>query len=202
RIGAELFPRADAGSFRIDLRGPTGTRIEETTKLAADIEAKLREWIPKEDLAMVITNAGVYYGFPAAFTPNSGPQDVFFNGELTEERSHTSQYYAAIIRDQLPKAFPQVEFGIELGGLLTSALNGGLIAPIDVQVIGPNHEKAYEMATALAKEAKGVTGAVDVRVAQRFDAPQINLDINRNKARTLGLSPDLIIKNVVSAVSN
>src|SRR6185312_14413437 len=130
RIGAELFPRADAGSFRIDLRGPTGTRIEETTKLAADIEAKLREWIPKEDLAMVITNAGVYYGFPAAFTPNSGPQDVFFNVELTEDREHTSQYYAKTVRANLAKELPETEVGVELGGLLTSALNGGLRSPI------------------------------------------------------------------------
>ena len=202
QIGAELFPRADSGSFRIDLRGPTGLRLEDTIALAGKIEKKLREWIPGSDLAMIISNAGVYYGYAAAFTPNSGPQDVFFNVELTEEREHTSQYYAKLIRERLPKEFPQVEFGIELGGLLTSALNGGLAAPIDVQVIGPDHTLAHDIAIKLAAEAKTVRGAVDVRVQQRLDAPQIDLKINRQKATTLGLSPDGIVKNLVSAVSN
>jgi CzcA family heavy metal efflux pump len=201
-IGAELFPRADAGSFRIDLRGPTGYRIEETMRLSKKIEAKLREWIPPHDLKMIITNAGVYYGYPAAFTPNSGTQDVFFNVEMTEDRHQTSQYYAQIIRERLPKEFPNVEFGIELGGLLTSALNGGLRAPIDVQIGGPDRNLAHSMAQSLSERFKKIEGAVDVRVQQRFDAPEISLTISRDKASNLGLTPDVIVKNVVSAVSN
>ncbi len=201
-IGAELFPRADSGSFRLDARGPTGARIEDTTELARAIEAKLREWIPRSDLRMIITNAGVYYGYSAAFTPNSGTQDIFFNVELTEGRSQTSQYYAKLIRERLPRAFPQVEFGIELGGLLTSALNGGLLSPIDVQVSGPDHRISRDLAARLAGLFKGVRGAVDVRVQQRFDAPQIRLDVDRQKAKALGLTPDDVVKNVVSAVSN
>lgn len=202
RIGAELFPRADAGSMRIDLRGPTGYRIEQTAALAQRIEAKLREWIPKHDLRMIITNAGVYYGYPAAFTPNSGTQDVFFNVELTEDREHTSQYYAKIVREKLPAEFPNTEFGIELGGLLTSALNGGLRSPIDVQIGGADHKLAHDLAQSAAERFKKIRGAVDVRVQQRFDDPELSLEINRDKASDLGLTPDVIVKNVVSAVSN
>ncbi len=201
-IGIELFPKADAGSFRLDLRGPTGLRIEESTALSKDVEKKLREWILPEDLKMVITNVGVYYGYPAAFTPNAATQDAFFNVELTEERKHTSQYYAQMIRERLPKAFPQVEFGIELGGLLTSALNGGLLSPIDLQIVGPDAKQSYHIAQSILPEIKKVRGAVDVRIKQRFDAPMINVDINRQKAMDLGLTPDDVIKNVVSAVSN
>jgi multidrug efflux pump subunit AcrB len=201
-IGFELFPRADAGSFRLDLRGKSGLRIEKTTELAKQVEDKLREWIDPSDLTMVLTNAGVYYGYSAAFTPNSGTQDVFFNVELTENRKHTSQYYAKIIRERLPNEFPDVEFGIELGGLLTSALNGGLLSPIDVQIGGPEHQVSHSIAKEIATEAKRIVGAVDVRVQQRFDAPQITLKIDRTKARDVGLTSDSIIKDVVSAVSN
>ena len=201
-IGAELFPRADSGSFRLDLRGPTGYRIEETTKLAQQVEAKLREYISSEDLKMIITNAGVYYGYSAAFTPNSGTQDVFFNVELTEDRQHTSQYYARIIRERLPHDFPNTEFGIELGGLLSAALNGGLLSPIDVQIEGPDHATAYQFAVKFAEEFKKIPGAVDVRIQQKFDAPGIKLDIDREKASDVGLNPDEAVKNVVSAVAN
>ena len=201
RIGTELFPRADAGNFTIDMRAESGLRIEDTTQLAQRVEAKLREWIPAHDLQMIISNAGVYYGFPAAFTPNAGTQDVFFNVELTEDRKESSQYYAKIIREKLPKAFPGTEMGIELGGLLTSALNGGLRSPIDVQVIGRKFETSHEIAEKIAERVKSLHGAVDVRVQQRLDLPQINLKVDRKKARALGLTPDGIVKNVVSAVA-
>ena len=201
-IGAELFPRADAGSFRIDLRGPTGMRIEETTALSSQIEAKLRTYIDPGDLKMIITNAGVYYGYSAAFTPNSGPQDAFLNVELTENRRHTSQYYARILREKLPQDFPNTEFGIELGGLLSAALNGGLLSPIDVQIEGPDHTQAHDYAAAFAEKIKAIRGAVDVRVQQRFDAPEIKLKISREKASDVGLNPDEVVKNVVSAVAN
>jgi multidrug efflux pump subunit AcrB/outer membrane protein TolC len=200
-VGTELFPRADAGNFVVELRLPSGTRVEETEKFSAGFEDRLRKLIPPHDLAMIITNAGVYYGFPAAFTPNSGPQDVFFNVELTDDRTHTSQEYAKIVREVVAKEYPGTELGIELGGLLTSALNGALRSPIDIQFQGPSQEKSAEFASELARKIKELPGAVDVRVQQRFDAPQITLNVDRDKAGELGVSTDEVVKNVVSAVS-
>ena len=136
-LGTELFPRADSGNFMLDLRLASGTRIEKTTAFAKIYDKKLREWIDPDDLNMIIINAGVYYGFPAAFTPNVGTQDVFFDMELTKDRKHTSQYYAKIIREHMRNEYPNIEMGVELGGLLTSALNVGLRAPIDIQIEGP-----------------------------------------------------------------
>ena len=200
-IGTELFPRADAGNFTLELRLASGTRIEDTTAFAQQIEKKLRQWIEPHDLRLTISNAGVYYGFPAAFTPNTGTQDVFFNIELTEDRHHTTQYYAKIIREHIKQEFPGVDIGVELGGLLTSALNGGLKAPIDVQIQGPDPQKSYVLAQALAEKIKKLRGAVDVRVQQRFDAPTIDVNIDRQKAMDLGITTNDVVKNLVSAVS-
>jgi len=200
-IGTELFPRADAGSFVLDMRLPSGTRIEKTTAFAKTFDKKIREWIDPHDLHMIIANAGIGYGFPAAFTPNVGTQDVFFDIELTKDRNRTTQYYAKIIREHVRQEFPQVEMGVELGGLLTSALNMGMKAPIDVQIEGPELKESYKIARALAEEIKKLTGAVDVRVQQRFDDPLIYIDINREKAMDLGVFIDEVVKNVDSAVT-
>ena len=108
---------------------------------------------------MIIANAGVYYGFPAAFTPNSGTQDVFFNIELTENRKHTSQYYAKILRKNLGKEYPDLDIGIELGGLLTSALNEGLRAPVNIQIEGSDVSKSYKIAEQLLPQLKKIKGA-------------------------------------------
>lgn len=200
-VGTELFPRADSGNFILTLRLASGTRIEDTTAFAKMYEQKLREWIPPEDLNMIIINAGVYYGFPAAFTPNVGTQDVFFDVELTNDRRHTSQYYAKLVREHMQKEFPDIQMGVELGGLLTSALNEGLRAPIDVQIEGPSLKESYKLAVPLAEQIKKLKGAVDVRIQQRFDDPLIYVDIDRKKAMDLGVMTDEIVKNIVSAVT-
>src|SRR5262249_46477494 len=157
-IGTELFPKADAGSFQLDMRLPTGTRIELTQEFADKVQAKLREWIPPSDLKMVISNAGVYFGYPAAYTPNSGSQDVFFTVDLKEDRKETSQHYARLIREKMKAEFPDAEVGVELGGLLTSALNGGLRSPIDVQIVGPDMATAHASAVELAQKIRALRG--------------------------------------------
>ncbi len=200
-IGTELFPRADTGNFILDLRLASGTRIEQTAEFSKQLDKKIHEWIAPDDLKMTIINAGVYYGFPAAFTPNVGTQDVFFDVELTQNRKHTSQYYAKLIRKHMRQEFPGVEMGVELGGLLTSALNMGLRAPIDIQIEGPSLRKSYELALPLTETIKKLRGAVDVRIQQRFDDPIISINIDRQKAMNLGVFTDEIVKNVVSAVT-
>lgn len=200
-LGTELFPRADSGNFMLDMRLASGTRIEKTSAFANQFENKLRQWIDPSDLTMIISNAGVYYGFPAAFTPNVGTQDVFFDVELSKDRKHTSQYYAKIIRQHMKEEFPNIEIGIELGGLLTSALNSGLRSPIDIQIEGPSQKESYNIAKKLTKKIKNLTGAVDVRIQQRFDNPELFVDIDRKAATDLGVMTDDVVKNIVSAVA-
>jgi multidrug efflux pump subunit AcrB len=202
RIGSELFPKADAGSFVMEVRLKSGTRPEKTADFAKELEKKIRAWIPPRDLEMVLINVGVYYGYPAAFTPNSSSQDMFLDIELTEKRSHTSQYYAEALRRHMDKEYPGVEYGFQVGGLLSSALNGGLKAPLNIAVIGPKISRSLEIARDLRDKIKNLRGARDVRIEERDDAPEIELDVNRDAAGELGLTTDEVIKNVVSAVSN
>lgn len=201
-IGTELFPTADAGSLELDMRLASGTRIEVTTAFAKEFDKKLREWIPAHDLSMIIANAGIGYGFPAAFTPNVGTQDVFFDIQLTNNRYHTSQYYAKIIREQVAKVFPDVEMSIQLGGLLTSALNLGERAPINIEIQGPHLKESYVIAQHLVEKIKKLSGAVDVRVQQRDDDPIIKIDIDRTKAMDIGVFTDEVVRNIDSAVTS
>ena len=201
KLGTELFPRADTGNFTVNLRFPSGMSLSKTSERGAAVESLIRQVIPAAELTMVIRNVGVYYGYPAAFTPNSGSQDLFFNIQLEDHRTHSSAYFAKILRERIPAAFPETEMGIELGGLLTSALNGGLRAPIDLQIEGKSSTVSRKIGEEIAAEIRKLPGAVDVRVQQRLDSPQLLLTVDRQKAGTLGLTADQVMKNVVSAVS-
>lgn len=198
-IGTELFPRADAGNLVVEARFESGLRIEESTKRSLELEKKIRELIPPSDLKMVLANIGVYNGFPAAFSSNAGTNDATLTLELTEHRKQTSQYYAKLLRNELPKLFPQMDLGIQLGGILTSALNGGSKAPIAIQVEGKDFKISHRIAEELLPKIRQIRGAIDVRIQERFDAPGMEVNIDRVKADERGIYADEIVRNVVSS---
>lgn len=201
-IGTELFPRADAGSMRLLMRVPGGASVEATAGFMGQVESKLRQLIPAEDLKMIVGNAGVYYGISSAFSPNAGAQHAFLDIDLTEGRHHTTQYYAKNLRTQLKTDFPQIEFAFSLGGLMSSALNGGLPSPIEVEVAGPDFNKSMGLARDLKDQFSKIRGVADLRIQQRDDAKRIEIQIDRKLASNYGLTADVAVKNIVSAVSN
>ncbi len=201
-LGKELFPPIDAGQFTILARAPSGTRIELTETLASEIEAAVREEIPARELDTIVTNSGVLYDWPAAYTPNAGPMDSFLNVQLSEGRRTSSQEYVRRLREVLPKGFPGVSFAFDTGGLLSAALNFGLPSPVDIQVMGNSLQVGQDIARQVEEQVRQVPGAVDVRIQQRLDYPKLNIEVDRVKAAYLGLTQDDVVKNVVTALNS
>jgi multidrug efflux pump subunit AcrB len=201
-IGAELFPQVDAGQFMIRVRGQSGTRVENMEETIKGIEAAIQEEIPEKDRKTIISNIGVLYDWPAAYTPNSGPQDAFINVQLTPERSQSTQEYAALLRQDLPAKFPGFQFAYDTGGLLTAALNFGLPSPINIQVEGNDLKTSLQIAERVKAMVQEVPGTVDARIQQRLDYPQIDIDVDRVKAAYLGLTEQDVVKNAVSALNS
>jgi multidrug efflux pump subunit AcrB len=215
-LGRELFPPIDASQFTIYVRMPSGTRLEKTEAALAEIERSLIDEIGAPDteypvreahrdsnLRILISNAGVLYDWPAAYTPNEGPMDAFVLVQLKGKRGMPSTFeYVARLRQRLTRNFPGVSFAFDTGGMLTAALNFGLPSPIDVQVQGNNLQVLGEIAGEIRHIASGVPGAVDVRVAQRNDYPQLVVEVDRVKAAQIGLTQDDVIKNLVTSLNS
>ena len=106
RIGTELFPRVDVGQFAIQMRAPSGTRIEITEEYVTQIEEMIREVIPPSDLQMIISNTGVLYDWPAAYTLNAGPMDSEFMVQLTEDHQVSSFEYVRSLREKFREKYP------------------------------------------------------------------------------------------------
>jgi multidrug efflux pump subunit AcrB len=211
KIGQELFPATDSGQFTIFVRAPSGTRIENTEILIEGVENEVQDvigqWDPRDemdssDLQMLISDLGVLMDWPAAYTPNTGPMDAFMLVQLKENRSRSSIEYSVLLRDRLAERFPGIEFAFDTGGILTAALNFGLPSPIDIQVTGSKLEVGQEIARTISDEIRQIDGAVDVRVAQRLDYPSIHIVIDRVKAAYLGITPDEVVKNIVTATNS
>ncbi|MDE3180964.1 MAG: efflux RND transporter permease subunit [Acidobacteriota bacterium] len=201
-LGEELFPPVDAGQFTIYVRAPSGTRIELSEKLASQVEAAVRNVIPARDLNTIVTNTGVLYDWPAAYTYNAGPMDTAVKVQLTPNHRTSAQEYARRLRQGLPKQFPGVSFAFDTGGLMTAALNYGLPSPIDIQMIGNSLHVAHHIAREIEAQASQIRGAVDVRIQEKLDYPTLNIHVDRVKAAYLGLTATDIVKNVVTALNS
>lgn len=202
RIGRELFPVVDAGQFTIRVRAPSGTRIEESERLVARVERTVQEVIPEHDLGMLISNIGVLLDWPAAYTPNSGPMDSFLLVQLSQKREQSAQEFVRRLRDRLNHDYPGIEFAFETGGMITAALNFGLPSPINIQIEGNKLDVAAKLARRVTAICERVPGAVDVRVQQKLDYPQIAVDVDRTRAAYCGLTQQDVVKNVVTAFNS
>ncbi|MBS4052081.1 MAG: efflux RND transporter permease subunit, partial [Methylomonas sp.] len=200
-LGTELFPKMDVGQISIDVRMESGTRIEKTEATITQIEAFIKQEIGK-DVNLIIANMGVLNDWPAAYTPNSGTQDATIAIQLKEGYQTSTAEYVKRLRVQLKQQFPGVQFIFNTGGIVTAALNFGLPSPLDIQVIGNNLYKSRELAERVRDIVRQVQGTQDVRIHQRYDHPEIKVEIDRTKAAQLGIDADAVVKNTVSALNS
>ena len=107
-IGKAYFPRTDPGQFVINLKAPTGTRIELTDQLVEQVEQIVREVVPAKDLRIIVSNIGVTPGFSSIYTPNSGPHTAFVQVGLQDGHHLSSFEYMDRVRARLQRELPQV----------------------------------------------------------------------------------------------
>lgn len=199
RIGQELFPQVDSGQFTIRVRATSGLKVEETEKVVAEVEKTVKRAMG-DDVERMISNIGVLMEWPAAYTPNSGPQDAFIL--VQHRRRRPDREHIRKLRRELPDRFPGVEFAFEPNSMLRAALNFGLPAPINIQVEGRDLHASMGIAERVKRAVREIPGTVDVRIQQRLDYPQYKLVIDRRKCAELGLGQDDVVKNVVTAFNS
>jgi len=206
-VGTELFPAVDDGSFEIRLRTLPGTRIEETEKLVAEVEAVIAEVIPKEEILTVLANIGLPVGKGAGFStilsPNSGPDSAFLVVTLRNEGRGTSTAdYVRSLRNVFAERFPRQQFLFRQGGIIQAALNEGAAVPITVQIAAGNLATAREFAEKVVPRVREVPGAVDVQIAQALDYPQLDVEVDRTRASYMGLSQQDVAENILTALGS
>jgi multidrug efflux pump subunit AcrB len=202
-LGRDFFPSVDAGQIHLHMRAPTGTRIEETARLADAVEAVIRELIPEKELETILDNIGV---------PNSGINLSYSNagtigtldGEILmslKEGHRPTDEWVSLLRAELPRRFPGVEFFFQPADIVTQILNFGLPAAIDVQFTGNDLVGNAALAGELTKAIQKIPGAVDAHVHQRLDGPSMRLQMDRTRLQQVGISANNVGQNVLIALS-
>src|ERR1051325_10744943 len=147
--GQDFFPEVDAGQFRLHVRAPAGTRLEETDQICEAVEASIRRIVPPSDMQLVLHNIGLPLGgVNLAFSDSStiGPADGEILVALKPESRRSTFDYIAEMRRKLPQDFPHLTFFYQPADIVSQILNFGLPAPIDIQLVGQNRAANFAIA--------------------------------------------------------
>ncbi len=201
-MGLGFFPRTDPGQFVINIKAPTGTRLELTNQYIKRVENDIRQVVKPDDLDMIVSNIGITPDFSAIYTSNSGQHTAFVQVSLKKDHSVGSYEYMRRVREKLDDDLPELSTYFQSGGLVDAVVNLGLPAPIDIQVSGNDQQQAYKTASEIAQKVRTLRGVSDVLIPQDLDYPGIQLDINREMAARVGLSSKEAVDNVITALTS
>jgi hydrophobic/amphiphilic exporter-1 (mainly G- bacteria), HAE1 family len=201
-LGVSFFPRTDPGQFLINVKAPTGTRVELTERYVKQVEEIIRQVVPKNELQIIVSNIGITTDFSAIYAPNSAPHTAFVQASLREGHKVGSYEYMRRVRERIQQELPQLSTYFQSGGLVDAVLNLGLPAPIDIQVSGNDMDASYAVASKIAAQTRLLPGVSDVLIPQDVDYPALELDVDREKASQLGLSQKEVVDNVITALTS
>ncbi len=183
-LGQNFFPDTDSGQLSLHMRAKTGTRIEETARIADLVEAAIRREIPASELDVILDNIGLPYSsinwiHSASGVIGAADADILVS---LKERHRPTADHVRTLRRVLPQEFPGVTFYFLPADMVTQIINFGLPAPIDVQIDGADVAGNRRVAEQMLNELRRVPGLVDLRIQQPFDYPKFDVAIDRTKA--------------------
>jgi multidrug efflux pump subunit AcrB len=202
-LGQDFFPNTDSGQFILHLRARTGTRIEETAKLADLVENSIRREIPRNEVKNILDNLGLPYSQLNYMRSTSGlvgaaDADVFVS---LNEHHHPTASYMRDLRRKLPAEFPGTTFYMLPADITTQILNFGLPAPVDIQIDGADVESNRAVADKMLEQIRHVPGITDARLQQAFDYPKFHIDVDRTKAAEGGYTPRDVANSLLVSLS-
>ena len=201
-LGRAYFPRTDPGQFVINVRMPSGTRIEVSDQYVARVEDVIRSVVKPKDLDMIVSNIGVYPDLSAIFTSNASMDTAFVQASLKEGHSIGSYEYMRRVQQKLSQEMPELSTYLQAGGLVDGVINQGLPAPIDIQVGSNDMEGAFTLAQGLAAQIRAMPNVSSVFIPQNLDYPGIQLNIDRERASLIGLTTKNVVDNVITAMTS
>ncbi|CAN5634789.1 efflux RND transporter permease subunit [soil metagenome] len=202
-LGQDFFPDTDSGQFILHIRGTSGLRIEEQTRLADLVEDEIRKVIPADEIDNILDNTGLPYStMNTQHLTNGtlGANDTDVMVGLKEDH-HPTANYVRTLRRELPRLFPNATFYMLPADITTQILNFGVPAPIDIQFEGNDVNASKAQADKMLAQLRHVPGLTDLRIQQPFDNPTLQLDLDRTKALQGGYTTRDITTSVLNTLS-
>ena len=204
RMGTEIFPDSNSPVFRIRLRAPSGTRVEETERIVLRALNVIQHEAGESNVAITSDFVGVIpssYPVDLIHLFTSGPQEAIIQVALKPEAPRGEDLRERLrksLRDQLPNC----QFSFEAGDIVGQVMSFGSPTPIEVAVLGSDLQDVYAYAQKVHAQLARLPFLRDLQFAQEINYPTLDITINRERAGQFGLTMADVARSVVPATSS
>jgi multidrug efflux pump subunit AcrB len=205
QLGRGIFPVVDAGQFRLRMRAPDGTHIEKTEQLAKQALDLIAQELGRENIALTLGYVGmIHSNFPvnAVYQWSRGPEEAILYVDLADHIGMSDERLKERVRKRLSEEMSDVRFSFEPSDIVNEVMSFGSPTPVEVVVSGPNFAQNREYADRVRAELAKIASLRDIQIGQSLDYPTVQVEVDREKAGMVGLTPKDVSRALVVATSS
>ncbi|MCF8219031.1 MAG: efflux RND transporter permease subunit [Bacteroidales bacterium] len=196
QLGAEFMPQTDESRFSISIELQSGTRVDESIKVAQKVDSILYNKFPQIDLIATSAGEDEEGGFTSMFQ-STGSNIINYNVGLVDidEREKSVWDIAEEVRKELADIPEIITFNV-------SSENTGMMGgnQVEIDIFGYDIEKTTNIARQLSDSVKNIPGAREVRISREDEKPELRMDLDREKLAANGLNTAMVANALYNRV--
>ncbi|MDD5005605.1 MAG: efflux RND transporter permease subunit [Candidatus Omnitrophica bacterium] len=192
----EFMPEEDTGDVRLTINLPLGTRLEETDKVAKRIEAMLKNDVP--EALFYFSRSGDVPSRGRAMGQTAGENIITAGAKLVPktERKRPVWEVAQLLRNKIKQIPGVLKIDVQTGNPIGRMITGLGGKAVQVEIVGHSFEDTDMIANKIKNIMEKTQGAVDASISRELHLPELNIEINREKAASLGLNMNIIANSL------
>ena len=195
KIGFNFMAQQDNGRISLKIELQRGTRVEESMRVARQIEADLKSLAPEIKLIASTTGSSDDAGFSALMNQSSNniiTMTVTFPERSQRQRTvfEIAEVFRQYLGNRADVVFSNVSTNMGFGG---SGNNN-----VSVEIYGYDFEATNKVAEEIKNKMKDVKGARNITVSRDEDRAELQINFDKEKLALSGLSA----AQVATAVRN
>ncbi len=206
QLGIDIFPKVDAGQFRLRLRAPDGTHFDTTEQLAREALAIVGQVVGPERIDRTLGYIGsIPPSFPvnAVYQWSRGPEEAILRVALKPGKREPIETLKERLRAELNRQLPQVRASFEPGDIVNEVMSFGSVTPLEIAAVGGKNAAdvksfMHQLKTKLAE----LPAVRDLHFAQSLEYPTVEVQVDREKAGLAGVAPADVARSLVAATSS
>ncbi len=179
-LQSELAPLDDRSALQMQVTAPEGASFEYTDFFILKLTKMLNDSVPEKKIGLTVTSPG--------FTGSGAANTGFVRLKITEPNERErSQADIANALSRITRKMPEAKtFVIQQQTISSGGRRGGL--PVQYVLQAPNFEKLREVLPKFLEKASQDPTFTMVDVDLKFNKPELSVSIDRDKAKSLGIS--------------
>jgi multidrug efflux pump subunit AcrB len=204
-IGTDILPRANSHQFQLRIRAADGLRVERTEELTLKVLDLIKTEVGEENIAITsayVGNVPTSYGTSQIFVFNSGPHEAVIQVSIHESHAVEISELKESLRARIRTQFPSLKVSFEPIELVDKIMSQGAATPIEITVASKDIREAERFAQQVISNLGTIPYMRDVQLAQPMSYPVLKIEMDRERAGQVGVTPVQVARSLVAATSS